>query len=159
LLALKKLKEMGYDCNLIFVKYTTQDAIKDVEATKKISCIPCLKQNVTFIPPIYPEDMPKYCNSCDIVWAQMGLGHLGLISLEALACNKPPFVDFIYDKAYPEPPPVIKVFTVQDVVKETEKLIRSSNFQKNTRIWILKYHSFKVVIERLTEIYNELLSR
>lgn len=103
--------------------------------------------------------MPKYYNSCDIVWAQMGLGHLGLISLEALACNKPPFVDFIYDKAYPEPPPVIKVFTVQDVVKETEKLVRSNNFQKNTRPWILKYHSFKVVIERLTEIYNELLSR
>jgi len=28
------------------------------------------------------------------------------------ARNKPPFVDFVYDEAYPEPPPVIKVFTV-----------------------------------------------
>jgi len=88
----------------------------------------------------------------------MGLGHLGLASLEALACNKPPFVDFIYDEAYPEPPPVTKVFIVQDIVRKTKKLIRSDNF-KNTRPWILKYHNFKTVIKRLTEIYNELLYR
>jgi len=65
----------------------------------------------------------------------------------------------MYDEAYSEAPPVIKVFTVQDVIRETEKLIRSNNFQRDTRWWVLKYHSFEAVVKRLTGIYNELLSR
>ena len=34
LFALRKLKKMGYDCDLVLVEYTTPGSMKDIEATK-----------------------------------------------------------------------------------------------------------------------------
>jgi glycosyltransferase involved in cell wall biosynthesis len=153
LYALKELKKRGYDCNLTLIEYGP-----DLENTKKLVDLLGLRENVSFVPPIHPIDMPKYYNSCDVVWAQLGLGHLGLVTLEALACNKPTLVDFIYEEAYPEYPPIIKVSNLQDIVKKTEELFTSKDFNPITRPWVLKYHTFEAVLKKLIETYNELFS-
>lgn len=151
--ALRVLVDDGYDCNLVMIEYG-----QDLERSKRLVRELKLEQNVTFIPAIHPKDMPSYYNSCDVVWAQMGLGHLGLVSLEALACNKPVLVDFIYDKAYSEPPPVIRVYNLQDIVSETKKLLDLRKFHVDTRWWIVKHHSYEAVLTKLINTYKELLS-
>jgi glycosyltransferase involved in cell wall biosynthesis len=103
--------------------------------------------------------MPKYYNSCDVVWDRFVFGKfgLGLTALEALACNKPVLTDFCFQEAYPEPAPIINVLSLQDIVRETEKLLDRKNFKVNARAWVLKYHGFDAVLKKLIETYNELL--
>lgn len=151
--ALRTLVDDGYDCNLVMIDYGP-----DVMRSKKLVKELKLDSNVCFIPPIHPKDMALYYNSCDVVWAQMGLGHLGLVSLEAMACDKPVLVDFVYDNAYPDPPPVTKVYSLQDVVTKTKEFLDSRRFNVETRWWIKKYHSYEAVLERLVKTYNELIS-
>lgn len=151
--ALRTLVNKGYDCNLVLIDFGP-----DLDRTKRLIRDLDLEKNVTFVPPIPPADMPAYYNSCDVVWAQMGLGHLGLVTLEALSCNKPTLVDFIYGQAYPEQPPVIKVFSLEDITGETEHLLDLRSFSLDTRWWVIKYHSYEAVLNKLTRVYDELLS-
>lgn len=151
--ALRKLVDDGYDCNLVMIEYGP-----DLDKTESLVRELKLEGNVGFIPSIFPEDMQSYYNSCDAVWAQMGLGHLGLVTLEALACNKPVLVDSVYDSAYPEPPPVVRVYNLNEIVRETRKLLDSRKFSVDTRWWITKYHSYEAVLEKLAGIYDELVS-
>lgn len=152
--ALQILRDEGYDCNLIMIEYGP-DLYRSKMLIQKLN----LEKNVCFIPPIHPHNMPLYYNSSDIVWAQMGLGHLGLVCLEAMACNKPPFVDFIYDSVYKEPPPVIKVFNLGDIVEKTIVILDSRKFNLYTRWWVIKYHSYEAVLDKLIKTYYELLSK
>lgn len=152
--ALRLLIDKGYDCNLVMIDYGP-DAPRTKKLVKKLE----LDENTCFMPSIHPRKMPQYYNSADVVWAQMGLGHLGLVCLEALACNKPVLVDFMYDHVYPEPPPVIRVYNLQDIVRETMKLLDSKRFRVNTRQWIVKHHSYKIILTKLLDIYNEMLSK
>lgn len=152
--ALQTLRDEGYDCRLIMIEYGP-DLCKSKMLVRKLH----LEKNVCFIPPIQPHDMPLYYNSSDIIWAQMGLGHLGLVCLESMACNKPPFVDFIYDSAYVEPPPVIKVFNLKDVIEKTIAMLDSRAFTSETRWWVIKYHSYEAVLSKLIKTYYELLSK
>lgn len=153
--ALKELKRRGFDCNLTLIEYGP-----DLENTRRLVDSLGLRENVSFVPPIHPSDMPKYYNSCDIVWDRFVYGRfgLGLTALEALACNKPVLTDFLYKKAYAEQPPIINVLSIQDIVRETEKLLKTENFERNTRSWVQKYHSFEAVLKKLIETYEELLS-
>lgn len=151
--ALRALIDKGYDCNLIMVNYGP-----DLSNSKMLVKELMLENNVCFVPPIHPNLMPLYYNSSDIIWAQMGLGHLGLVSLEALSCNKPVLVDFIYENAYLLPPPVIKVYSIKDIVFKTGELLDSKKFTVNTRWWIEKYHSYEAILAKLTKTYVELLT-
>jgi glycosyltransferase involved in cell wall biosynthesis len=151
--ALRVLVDKGYDCNLIMVNYGP-----DLDRSKILVNELKLKNNVCFVPPIRPSDMPSYYNSSDIVWAQMGLGHLGLVCLEAMACNKPTFVDFIYNDVYPEPPPVIRVYNLKDIIDKTIEILDSKKFNLETRWWVAKYSSYQSVLSKLIHTYYALLS-
>lgn len=152
--ALKILIDQGYDCNLVMLEYGP-----DAEKTKMLVDELHLRKNVCFIPTIHPNDMPSYYNSSDIVWDQIGVGSIGLVSLEAMSCNKPVLADFAYDTIYAEPPPVIRVYNLQDIVIETKNLLDSKKFRLSTRWWIDKYHSYESIINKLTNIYTELLAQ
>lgn len=150
--ALKAIIEDGYDCNLLMVDYGV-----DSNKTKQLAKDLHLEHHVSFAPLIRPEAMPEYYNSADMTWDQIGLGAMGMISLEALACNKPVLSDFNYYNAYPELPPLIRAYSLKDIVTETEKVIDSYNFKVNTRWWITKYHSYEAVLPKLIGVYESLL--
>jgi glycosyltransferase involved in cell wall biosynthesis len=152
LLALKKVLDLGYDCNLTLIEYGS-----DLEKTKALVKTLQLESNVAWVSPINPNAMPNYYNSCDIVWSQMGLGHLGLATLEALACNKPVLVDSFFDNAYSQLAPVDRVYTINDIVDHTWLALTTGHFVNNSRWWIKKHHSYEAVLARLEAVYQQLL--
>jgi glycosyltransferase involved in cell wall biosynthesis len=153
LMAFRKVLDLGYDCNLTLIKYGS-----DLEKTRALVKTLELERNVCFVPAINPCEMPNYYNSCDIVWSQMGLGHLGLATLEALACNKPVLVDSFFDNAYSELAPVDRVYTVNDIVNHTWLALTTGAFSNDSRWWIMKHHSYEAVLARLEAVYHQVLS-
>jgi hypothetical protein len=153
LYALKRLVEEGYDIFLTLVEYGP-DLIK----TKKLVYSLNLIDNVHFIQPLNPEEMANYYNSCDIVWAQFGVGHLGLVTLESLACNKPTLVDFRYPEHYAEQPPIFHANSINEIVEKTKSITELKVREVDGRSWVEKFHSYPTVLNTLINTYTSLVS-
>lgn len=152
--ALKTLVYEGYDIMLTMINYG-----EDYERSKNLVKSLNLEDHILFVDAINPEDMPAYYNSCDLVWSQFGLGHIGLTTLESMSCNKITFADLNYESSYDTPPPIVNVHSVSDIIDLTKKALNKElNLGTKPREWVLIHHGYSRAIDRLEEIYSELLS-
>ena len=152
--ALKRLVEEGYDIFLTLVEYGP-----DLMKTKRLVYSLNLSGHVQFIQPLNQYEMVNHYNSCDIVWAQFGVGHLGLVALESLACDKPTLVDFRYPEHYAEQPPVFHANSTSEVVEETRSIIELKIKKVSGRFWVERFHSYPAILSVLTNTYMSLIRK
>ena len=109
-----------------------------------------LRLNV--LPKISHERLNEYYWSADVVIDRFGLGSLGMVSLEAIACGRP--VVIYVSSEFPQ----YKNFPLKDV--NTEEKVISTIKEADIKLWKKEYtyltmeHEVNAVVERLLKIYN-----
>jgi len=115
-----------------------------------------------FLPAVAHKNLVSYYNAADIVLDQFDRPIMCLVSLEALACGKPVISGFPENSgSYPEPPPVLRGFTVEDIVRSVTYLVENRDqweeIGRKGREWIIRNHALPAVVSRLHDIYRKLL--
>lgn len=111
--------------------------------------------------------LANYYNASDVVLDQFAphIGVFGSTTPEAMACGKPVLMNYSEAKArwaFPENPPIVSVETSKEIY--TAMMNLGCNHAERTAIgnagrqWIEKYHSKKIVVDRFTKIYEEILN-
>ena len=109
-----------------------------------------LRLNV--LPKVSHERLNEYYWSADVVIDRFGLGSLGMVSLEAIACGRP--VVIYVSSEFPQ----YKNFPLKDV--NTEEKVISTIKEADIKLWKKEYtyltmeHEVNAVVERLLKIYN-----
>lgn len=150
--ALAILVKGGYDCNLTMITYGL-DGLNAQNLVGKLG----LENHVSFLSVIHPNEMVDYYNAADFVFDQIGLRAMGLVSLEALSCNKPVLSDFQYSKAYVNGPPVDVVSCPEDIALKI--IYRLNSKREDFRKWVVDNHSYGVILPRLIKTYEEILEK
>ncbi|MFC1933375.1 glycosyltransferase family 4 protein [Chloroflexota bacterium] len=136
----------------------------DRERTKDLVHELGIESNVEFIPPMPKSNLINYYNGADVVVDQFGAGWFGLVALEAMSCAKPvmAYVKNQYSAVYPEAPPILNCQTEDEIYRQ---LLKASDKQyreqlgRQSREWILKYHHWEKVIDKLISHYETILGR
>jgi len=150
----------GHNSLVIVVDYGV-----DKEKTKDLVRQLGIENNVEFIPPMTKSSLISYYNGADAVIDQFGAGWFGLVALEAMSCVKPvmAYVNKQYSElVYPEGPPILNCRTEDEIYHQ---LLKASNKEyrqqlgRQAREWILKYHHWEKVIDKLIFHYETILGR
>jgi len=131
----------------------------DVEQTKYEIKKLRLEENTMFLPRLSKIKLIHHINASDVIIDQFDVGSLGGIALEALACGKPVIT---YSKkkealeCYGELPPIFNCHTEDQIYEQLlitcDPKIREER-GKQSREWILKYHEWPRLIDKLIEYY------
>lgn len=150
----------GHNSLVIVVDYGV-----DKEKTKDLVRELGIENNVEFIPPMTKSSLISYYNGADVVIDQFGAGWFGLVALEAMSCVKPvmAYVNKQYSElVYPEGPPILNCRTEDEIyhqlLKAGDKEYREQ-LGRQAREWILKYHHWEKVIDKLIFHYETILGR
>ena len=115
-------------------------AIAGGEYTAEFARLP----NVTLIPMHPRSERPGIVNRHGIVIGQALVGAVGMAELESLACARPVIAWYRYNRAYPEPPPIIAavdgVEIAQAVIRLADDAAERRRLGEAGRRWIQKYH-------------------
>lgn len=115
-----------------------------------------------FIPRVPPEMVHQLIQSTDVVVGQFLSGALGLSELQAMSCAKPVIASFLYNSAYPAPPPMYQAATAQEVDNQLENLYQHPEegvaLGKKAREWIINNHSVQVLGSRLETLYQAVVN-
>jgi glycosyltransferase involved in cell wall biosynthesis len=115
------------------------------------------KAGVTFTAPVPYEQMPVLINTHDIVVGQFGIGSLGMMELESLACGKPVVAYAEFVDCYPEPPPVFSANQPAQVAEYLLSLVDDLALRRNSgeqgRAWVQQYHGYITIARLLEQVY------
>ncbi len=120
---------------------------------------------VLWVQPLPNRKMIRYIHATDLLADQFYLGAFGSTMPKALACGKPAmlYIDFnIHEWCFDEMPPAINAKTPDEVFEGLKKLYTDKEWARGLcekgRAWYEKYHSNRVILERLTRVYQNALS-
>ncbi len=119
---------------------------------------------VLWLPPLPNREMIRYIHATDVVADQFYLGAFGSTMPKALACGKPSLLylnEDLHNWCFDEMPPVINCSNPEDVFQGLKRLYEDSHWTSQLsadgRRWYEKYHSNKVIVERLLDGYKRAL--
>src|SRR5438128_2430023 len=99
----------------------------------------------------------------DVIVDQFDIGSPGVGALEAMACAKPVMIHLKDDcvaACYPEYPPVLKARTEDEIyaqIKLAVNPIYREEIARKAREWILRYHDWNIVGDRMICLYEDVL--
>lgn len=120
----------------------------------------------SWIRPLSKKDLAAKMEECDIVLDQAFWIGMGTITAEALLTGRPVLTSYdakLCQWMFPDPPPIISVFSTDDVVWALTDLL--NNPSKIIKIglkgkeWFKKYHAKSIVVEKLKSSYNKVLRK
>ncbi len=118
---------------------------------------------VTFVERVPHNDMAALIQSCDIVLGQLGIGSIGMVELESLACGKPLVSYFAYNELYAQPSPIFSANQPTQVADYLARLLDDATLRRQAgesgREWVCQFHSLPAVIRQLEMIYEHHLNR
>ena len=107
--------------------------------------------NVRVVPHRPREELPELISHHGVVVGQVLLGALGMAELESLACARPLVAWFRYDRAYPEPVPMVRAVDGRDIAEAVIRLVDDPGLRQRMgdagRAWIERNHSLATAAE------------
>ena len=138
---------------------------KSVNDSKRLLEELKIAERVLWIQPLPNRKMIRYICATDLLADQFYLGAFGSTMPKALVCSKPAMLSLdckIHEWCFDEMPPAINARTQDEVFEGLRKLYTSKEWAQKLCVkgkeWYEKYHSNRVVLERLTKVYREVLS-
>ncbi|MFH1021894.1 MAG: glycosyltransferase [Planctomycetota bacterium] len=156
----KFVKEVNCRAVAIFVEWGNT-----VEKSKGLIRELGITENIVWIQPLNAMGMAKYILSTDLLADQFFLGAFGSTLPRALACGKPAMLRLkvdVHEWCFAEMPPVVNVSNPEEVFSGLVTVFKNKEWVKNTvargLAWYRRYHSNQVILERLSKIYESILS-
>jgi glycosyltransferase involved in cell wall biosynthesis len=119
--------------------------------------------NVTVVPHRPRAELPALINEHGVVVGQAFLGALGMAELEAMACARPLVAWFRYDRAYPEPAPMVRAVDAHDIAAGVVRLVDDPLERQRLgslgRQWVLHHHSLALAARAVEVAALEVLGR
>jgi hypothetical protein len=151
--------EAKVEAKAIFVEWG-----QNVKESKLLISRLKIEKNIIWIPPISAKEMAKMIESVDLLADQFYLGAFGSTLPRALACGTPSMIyldEQLHHWCFDEMPPVINACNEKEVFEglikaHFDQLWANENFN-TSKAWYAKYHSSKVIIEKLSIAYREAL--
>jgi len=113
---------------------------------------------VNFIPKVTHKELAGMIPNYRIVVGQFELGIMGMSEMEALACARPVVCHFEYQDWYAEAPPLALAKQENEIVARIEELLAKPKLCEELgfsgREWVVKYHDYISVAERLAKMYG-----
>ena len=113
------------------------------------------QDNVSFIPPVDHSQIPSLLAKYPLVIGQFS-GILSLTELESMACGKPVITYWKFDRAYPQPAPVLSAQTPADIARLVKEHFGDKQIGKKAREWVKQNHGTTEVTKKLISIYESL---
>lgn len=135
----------------------------DRHLAKKLIADLGITDYVVFKPEMKKNELIEQIREVDVVVDQFDVGAFGVTMPEAMACGKPVMIylkTHCLDLCYPERPPVFNAHTEDEIyqqIKMAADLEYCQQMGKQARQWIMKYHHWEKIIDRLI-VYYELLT-
>ena len=124
-----------------------------------------IEKNVAWFSTLSKMKLIKHINASDVILDQLVYPCLSGIAPGGMACAKPVIAAFKHETCqwcFDEPPPVLSAFTEEEVLAHLERLLEDKELRKKigrkSREWMLKYHGWELVADRLIKVYREALS-
>lgn len=115
--------------------------------------------NVTLLPSQPRTNLPRIIDRHGVVVGQMLLGAAGMAELEAMACARPVVSWFAYGRAYPEPPPLVRVVDGVEIAAEIGRLVDDADLRERlgeeSRRWIERYHQLDAITARVEAVLTD----
>ena len=112
---------------------------------------------INFIPKMTHEELARLIPDYRVVVGQFELGIMGMSEMEAMACARPVVCHFEYQDWYAEAPPLALAKTEDEIVERVEELLEKPALCEELgfagREWVVKYHDYIAVAERLAKLY------
>ncbi|HEY3375703.1 MAG TPA: glycosyltransferase family 4 protein [Candidatus Aquicultor sp.] len=116
------------------------------------------KSFVNFIPPVSHSEIATLIPRYQVIVGQFELGIMGMSEMEAMACARPVVSDFEYQSWYAEAPPLVQAKRADEIVAKVERLLGDPRLCEEigtaSRDWVVKYHDYISVAERLAATYS-----
>lgn len=137
---------------------------QDQKKSKKLIEELKIEKNIIWLPILSKKRLAEYYNASDIIADQFSPNIFGTTTPEALSCEKPSIINLEKDyalKTFKEMPPIAKAGNSEEIYDWLIKFYQNPFLRKKMgeegRHWILKYHSSKVVTEKLIDVYKDIL--
>ncbi|HZD60032.1 MAG TPA: glycosyltransferase family 4 protein [Anaerolineae bacterium] len=113
---------------------------------------------VNFLPKVPYEDIASLLPNYRIIIGQFELGIMGMSEMEAMACARPVVCHFEYQDWYAEAPPLVLARDEDEIIMRVEELLANLKLCEEVgfagREWVVKYHDYISVAERLARLYE-----
>jgi hypothetical protein len=123
-----------------------------------------IEKNIIWIAPVSAKGMAKYIQSADLMADQFYLGAFGSTLPRALACGTPSMIfldEKLHSWCFNEMPPVINVCSQGEVCEGLNTVYENKNWvylnSISSKEWFLNFHSSKVIVEKLSNAYQNAL--
>ncbi len=107
--------------------------------------------------------LKEFFNAADVILDQFndGIGTFGAVVPEAMACAKPVILNYkaeLHTWCYPKLPPAINASSEDEISKILSNLLENKSYRmkigESGFDWFVKYHSSRIVIDKLTDVYK-----
>ncbi len=136
---------------------------RDVLESKRLITELGIEANVEWIPSLPKDELIRLLSAVDIVFDQFNAGSAGLLVLESMSMEIPTFIYFSreYTSFFKEPPPVINVFTEEEIYNKIIELCknkeRGAHIGHLEREWVKKYFNWDIVTKQFIRCYEDIL--
>jgi glycosyltransferase involved in cell wall biosynthesis len=119
--------------------------------------------NVTVVEHRAREMLPALIAEHGIVIGQVMLGAIGMAELESMACARPLIAWFRYDRAYPEPAPMLRALDGRDIAEAVIRLaddpVERQRLGEEGRDWVVRHHSLSAAARAVEQAALDILGR
>lgn len=131
------------------------DASRSKELIRRLSLESHVKWHKKIIDQRKLADM---YNSADVVWDDFSdIKTIGMVGMEAMACNVPLVSKNIDQRLYTEPLPIVRAGGIEDFAKKTLSIKNYRRIIKKERSWVVKYCTFNAVRNRVKNLLDEVM--
>lgn len=127
------------------------------EYTREFAALP----TVQVVPHQPREYLPELIGAHGVVIGQVMLGAIGMAELEAMACARPLIAWFRYDRAYPEPIPMVRALDGRDIADAVIRLVdcpdERARLGTMARDWVIRHHSLAAAAAAVESAAIEIL--
>jgi glycosyltransferase involved in cell wall biosynthesis len=117
--------------------------------------------NVRLIPFGQRSALPETISQHGVVIGQVLLGVIGMAELEAMACARPVIAWYTHDRAYDEPPPLIRAVDGYDIASNVIRLVDDADARQVTgdaaRAWVERHHNLAEAAEQVEAAAYEVI--